>query len=276
MKNVNYELIVSDFDETLANNDKQVPQDVVDAINEYEAAGGIFAVCTGRMLKSILIQVRKIGLKGIVVACQGTVIADIETGEIIRHIGLSCEETVYACRILEEYGLKLNVYSGDLLYSNVLDVKSDTVYYQHSMGIYVKMIEGLMSGYVAANNMFCEKITVKIPNSELQSVYKIMTERLGDRFNITCSAGCLLELSPLNEHKGTALKWLAGHYAIPMEKTIACGNQLNDLTMIEAAGLGVAVANAVQPVKDAADIVTLTNNEGGVGKIIREYGLKQS
>ncbi len=274
MKNVNYELIVSDFDETLANMQHHVPQDVVDAINEYVQAGGIFAVCTGRMLRSILPRVREIGLKGIVVAYQGTVIADIETGEMIRHGGLTCEETVYSCKILEEYGLKMNAYSGDNFYSNVADDNPYRMYYQQATGVYGITIEGLMSDYVREHNMFCEKITVMVTNEEQQTVYEIMKERLADRFDITCSAGCLVEVSPKNDHKGNALRWLAAHYGIPMEKTIACGDQLNDLTMIEAAGLGVAVANAVQPIKDAADIITLSNDEGGVGKIIREYGLK--
>ncbi len=273
MKHVNYELIVSDFDETLANNEHHVPQDVVDAINEYVEAGGIFAVCTGRMLRSILPRVREIGLKGIVVAYQGTVIADIETGNIIRNGGLSAEDAEYAARVLEEYGLKMNAYSGTNFYSNVADANPYRMYYQQSTGVYGITIEGLMSDYIASHHMFCEKITVMVTNREQESVYKIMQERLGDRFDITCSAGCLVEVSPLNDHKGTALKWLADHYGIPMEKTIACGDQLNDLTMIEAAGLGVAVGNAVQRVKEAADIVTVTNNEGAVGKIIREYGL---
>ncbi|MCD8287168.1 MAG: Cof-type HAD-IIB family hydrolase [Clostridia bacterium] len=273
---MNYELIVSDFDETLANMEHHVPQDVVDAINEYEAAGGIFAVCTGRMLKSILPRVREIGLKGIVVAYQGTVIADIETGEMIHHGGLTCEQTVYAARILEEYGLRMNAYSGDVFYSNVAEDNPYRMYYQQSTGMYGITIEGLMSDFVAAHNLFCEKITVMVTNADQKRVYEIMRDRLADRFDITCSAGCLVEVSPLNDHKGTALKWLADHYGIPMEKTIACGDQLNDLTMIEAAGLGVAVGNAVQQIKDAADVITDTNDNGGVGKIIREYGLKKA
>ena len=70
-------LIVSDFDGTLLTTRQTVPEDVRRSIDDYVAAGGIFAVCTGRMLASILPQGRALGLKGLVAASQGTVIADI-------------------------------------------------------------------------------------------------------------------------------------------------------------------------------------------------------
>ena len=85
MKKINYKLIVSDFDGTLIDDNQQIPQKVVNAINEYVACGGIFAVCTGRMLRSILPRVRELGLKGLVIANQGAVIADIESGNVIKY-----------------------------------------------------------------------------------------------------------------------------------------------------------------------------------------------
>ena len=86
MKELNCRLIVSDFDGTLANSENQVPESVVNAINAYVNDGGIFAVCTGRILPSVLPRARGMGLKGLVVACQGSVIAEIETGKIIRNV----------------------------------------------------------------------------------------------------------------------------------------------------------------------------------------------
>ncbi len=76
MRKINKKLIVSDFDGTLLNSSHTISEKVKKAINEYVANGGIFAVCTGRMLKSILPRVRELGLKGLVVAYQGSVIAD--------------------------------------------------------------------------------------------------------------------------------------------------------------------------------------------------------
>ena len=93
MKNLGCKLIVSDFDGTLANTANEVPDGVKNALNKYVADGGIFAVCTGRILPSILPRVREIGLKGLVIACQGAVIADIESGKILRNAVFAEGET---------------------------------------------------------------------------------------------------------------------------------------------------------------------------------------
>ena len=77
MKKIKNKLIVSDFDGTLITSSHTVPEDVKSAINEYVACGGIFAVCTGRMISSILPRVRELGLKGLDVGYYGDAIAEI-------------------------------------------------------------------------------------------------------------------------------------------------------------------------------------------------------
>ena len=77
MKKIYKKLIVSDFDGTLITSSHNIPDRVSSAIQEYVECGGVFAVCTGRMLRSILPRVRQLGLKGLVVAYQGSVIAEI-------------------------------------------------------------------------------------------------------------------------------------------------------------------------------------------------------
>ena len=104
MKNLNYKLIVSDFDGTLIDGNQQVPSKVKAAIDEYIANGGVFAVCTGRILYCILPRVRELGLKGFVVASQGTVIADIESGKIIKNGGMDYSEVAEICRNIKELG----------------------------------------------------------------------------------------------------------------------------------------------------------------------------
>jgi hydroxymethylpyrimidine pyrophosphatase-like HAD family hydrolase len=75
-----------------------------------------------------------------------------------------------------------------------------------------------------------------------------------------------------NHSKGTAVEFLAEYYGVPLEKTIAIGDQHNDLPMIEKAGLGIAVQNADESLKKAADCVCeFTNEESAVAKIIKRY-----
>ena len=83
-------------------------------------------------------------------------------------------------------------------------------------------------------------------------------------FNIVKSAPYFLEFNPLEANKGDSLRNLAEVLAIKQEEIMAFGDQENDLPMIEWAGMGVAMGNAVLSVKEAANYVTATNDEEGI------------
>ncbi|MFC6334771.1 Cof-type HAD-IIB family hydrolase [Paenibacillus septentrionalis] len=80
-----------------------------------------------------------------------------------------------------------------------------------------------------------------------------------------------LEINPLGVSKATALEKLCSYLEISMKEVIAVGDSLNDIKAIQAAGLGVAMHNAQDEVKAAADAVTYSNNEHGVAEVIRRY-----
>ncbi|MEK4252291.1 Cof-type HAD-IIB family hydrolase [Paenibacillus sp. FSL W7-1287] len=80
-----------------------------------------------------------------------------------------------------------------------------------------------------------------------------------------------LEINPLGVSKASALEALCEHMGIHMDEVIAVGDSLNDIKAIEAVGLGVAMENAQEEVKAAADAVTFSNNEHGVAEVIRRY-----
>ena len=274
MREINYRLIVSDFDGTLLNSQHEIPEVVEKAINEYVTAGGIFAVCTGRMLKSILPRVRELGLKGLVAAYQGTVIADAESGEIIRNGGIGCSDAAQICKELERLGKNINVYIDDELYTNIPKSDKHLQLYEQITGIQANFIDGEISKFVISINKPCQKIACLVAPKERIELYKNLNSVFGDRFDVTCSAEVLVEVSPLNDNKGAALKFLADHYNVDLESTVAVGDNLNDLSMINAAGIGVAVGNAVDELKEAADFVAVTNDEGAVAQIIEKYGYK--
>ena len=75
--------------------------------------------------------------------------------------------------------------------------------------------------------------------------------------------------------KGESLLEIAKYYDIPIEDTIAFGDEENDLTMIEAAGIGVAMGNAIDLVKEAADYITLSNDEDGIADYLEKFVLKR-
>lgn len=272
MKEINYKLIVSDYDNTLTNGKNKVPKEVKKAISEYVEYGGIFAVCTGRMLRSIMPQVKKLGLKGLVVANQGIVIADIESGKILKNGGMTAEETALVCRAIEKLNQPINLYSGDNLYTDI--PKSNKYLKKYEKIVQVKSIhvDGKISDFAQKSNLSFQKVAILVAPDERQRIYDILSAELGDKFDVTCSASVLVEVSPYGETKGRAVQFLAEHFNVPIEKTIAVGDNLNDLSMIQAAGLGVCVGNGVEELKRSADYVSLSSNDCGIAQIIARYG----
>lgn len=269
---LNCGLIVSDFDGTLIDDNQKVPPEVCKAIKEYVKGGGVFAVITGRMLRSILPRVRELGLTGLVIAYQGSVIAEIESEKIIKTGGMEFGDVAEICRYIEELGFYINVYSNEELYT---DIPKDNVYlqrYEQIVGVEATQVKGKISQFVQNNKLFCQKIASLVKEDDRMFLYNRLREKFGDRFDVTCSAKVLVEISPKEDNKGAALKYLAKHYGIPMEKTVAVGDNLNDLSMIVAAGVGCAVGNAEEELKRAADFVAVSNNDGAVAQIIKKFG----
>ena len=281
MREINKRLIVSDFDGTLATSQNEVPEEVCSAIQAYVESGGIFAVCTGRMLRSILPRVRKLNLKGLVVAYQGTMIAEIESGKIIKKGAMNYGDCAEICRYIEglcsgaeRLAFGINIYSDEVLYTDIPRDNGHLKVYEEITGVTAESIDGLTSEFILKNKRDCQKVTCLVAPENREELYSKLLSKFGDRFDVTCSAQVLVELSPFGDTKGEALKFIANHYGIPMDSTVAVGDNLNDLSMIIAADTGVAVGNAVQGLKDRADFVTATNNECAVAKVIEKFGFK--
>ena len=85
---------------------------------------------------------------------------------------------------------------------------------------------------------------------------------------VTASTWNNLELNIDSAHKGRAMERLAQHLGLTLANCMAFGDGMNDLTMVEAAGVGVAMANAVDAVKRVAKVVTASNDEDGVAKAL--------
>lgn len=274
MKKLNYELIVSDFDATLANSRNEVPAAVVQAVNEYVSNGGVFAVCTGRILPSILPRVKEMGLSGVVIASQGCQIAEIPTGKLLKNDVFSKEQASEVCACLEELGVNIQLYSHEGFYSTLPEDEVHLNLYEKITGLKSKRTDMPLSQYAKkAEPQFC-KAAILVTPQERQALYEKVYARLGEKYDVTCSAKVLIEISPMGVTKGSALKFLAEKFGIPMAKTVAIGDNLNDISMVEAAGLGVAVANGEEELKNAADFIAPSCDEGGVGFVINKFGYK--
>ena len=96
---------------------------------------------------------------------------------------------------------------------------------------------------------------------------------MGKNFSVYRSEPFFLEVLPRGIDKAQSLERLLSHIGLSREQMIACGDGYNDLTMIQYAGLGVAMENAVLPVRKAADFITYSNNDDGVAHVVEKFML---
>ena len=102
-------------------------------------------------------------------------------------------------------------------------------------------------------------------------IEKELDAKFGKRVTIFRSEPYFVEIMPQNVHKATSLEKLLGVLEMEVKDLIACGDGYNDLTMIDYAGIGVAMANAQDIVKEHADYITLSNDEDGLVPVVDKF-----
>ncbi len=276
MQRINYGLIISDFDGTLVREDGTISQKNKQAIQKYTQNGGRFAVSTGRLHYGILPRVKELGLDGVVCCCQGAVIIDLQTGEPILNGTLSYETTLKACKEMEKLGLHIHLYTFDCYYANMDD--QALKWYEKAIRVKAKLVTNQpLSKLVEEQKICAYKIVAMVAPEDNASIINELSKTNYDGACITKSADFLVEIINKKYSKGTAVQFLSDYYKVPLEKTIGIGDQMNDIPMIERAGLGVAVQNANDGLKQVADTVCeYTNEEDAVANIIEKYGFMEN
>ena len=276
MQKINYGLVISDFDGTLVGDNDTISQINKDAIEKYKANGGKFAISTGRLPNGIFHRVKELGLKGAISCCQGALIVDIETRKLLHHGAIPLKTGLKICKKMEDMGLHTHVYDIWDFYCNKQN---------ENLALYERLTN--TKGIFISDRTLTDVLEEKAFNPckflamvDPDEADKVLEELRGEQFEdcvVVKSASFLVEVNSANYSKGTAVEFLADYYGVPIEKTLACGDQMNDISMIEKAGLGIAVKNADPVLKERADIVCdYTNNEGAVGKIIEKYGYTEA
>lgn len=270
MRKIRYPLIVSDFDGTLVKADGTITAFSKQTIKQFVRDGGIFAVSTGRMPAGILPRVKELGLSGFVCCGQGSVIVDIQTDEIVSVSKIPNETAIAVCKKMEEMGLHIHVYDLWEYYSNADDEALKR--YENVVKTKAKLVlDKPLSVFLEETGLQPCKILAMV---EPEKNERVRVELLKENFkgcDVTRSSIYLVEVGCANRSKGTALKFLAEKYNVPIENTIAVGDQINDLSMIQTAGLGVAVKNADEGLKACATLLDYSNEEDAVANLILKY-----
>ena len=265
-----YRLLALDLDETLLGEDLQISPRNLQAIREAVRRGVMVIVATGRMYctsQNYAVEMTP-GRDMPIISYHGALVKTSRTGRVLRHRPLDHSVAVAITREMEERGFHLNLYAGDRLY--VREENRHTRYYQTIAGIELEPV-GPLDDFLEETGARPTKLTIIDADGRLDWAEHFIRDRYGEQVMALQSRTLFLEITDLRSTKGQALAFVAGREGIRREEIIACGDSYNDLDMIKYAGLGVAMANARPSVRDAADLVTASNVEDGVARVIEEY-----
>lgn len=285
-----YKLVAADMDGTLLNDDLNISRENIEAIKKYRAAGGIFTITTGRALCGVQRYLKTIGLDNepVKIVCNiGGAIIDSDTLKIVKNFEIDKSEASRLIKYFAEHTRLVLVYCDDGLKINVRSRLAEM--YCQKVGIEFET-QPQLDEYVLSEDVNVTKIMSILDERELKRVAEGVNVEFPDLHSMQSTAPFLQTLRADGEDfmpamiecvsgladKGVGLKFVADYYNIPMSDVIACGDSFNDAAMIKAAGLGVAMANAKEPIKRLADYVAPSNNDNGIAHVIEKFCLNNS
>ncbi len=264
-----YKVLALDIDGTLTDSAKRITDRTKEAVLAAAKKGVKIVIASGRPVQGIRAFAEELKLKendGYILSFNGGRLISCRTGEIIHDMKLPLEYLPEIYALSKEYGVNLMSYEGDDLITETPDDEFLEIEARIN-GLGIKKVDNLVKHI----NFPINKCLMLGEGNYLAQVEKKVHAALCDRMDVYRSEPYFLEILPKGVDKAKALEKLLGTLGFKREELMACGDGFNDLTMIEYAGLGVAMENARDEVKKRADYVTCSNDEDGVAAAVEKF-----
>ena len=266
-------LVTIDIDGTLLNSNKELTSEVKTAIKKATVQGVNIVLATGRPTIGVLDLVKELELDnehGFMITYNGAMIQNAGTEEVLIEHPLSHDDFLDIELLARKLGVHFHAQDYSRMYTPNRDLSEYTIHEATLTGIPVsyRTISEMTPDMKIIKSMMIDKEEILD-----EAISKIPTD-FSDRFAIVKSAPFYLEVLNKQATKGEAVKELAAKLNITLDEVMAIGDNENDLSMIETAGIGVAMGNAVPSVKEAANQITTSNDEHGVAHALTQWVLK--
>ena len=263
-------LICTDLDGTLYKNDKSISQENKDAIEYFKREGGIFTFITGRLPSYSCDAYNSINPNAPYGCTNGGGLYDGEKEKYIWALELSPGYLPLIELIDKSFtAVGIEVCTLDNTYFS--KENAATEYHRSSTGL-----PNLVCGYREVKEPIVKVIFATDIEEEILAVERALRAHpLSAGYELIRSERRLFEILPKGVNKGLALRKLIEYLGIDPKKTVAVGDYDNDVGMLKAAGLGVAVSNACKAALDAADVITVTNEEHAIARVIYDIENKK-
>ena len=266
-----YHLIVADVDGTLLDSRHRLPERVAAAVRATQGRGLAFALATGKMLPSVRSLVEAMALHGPQITLNGAALVLAQSGEPLTYTPLRPEDRRLAIETVRAAAPDVLITHFTL--DDILLDQPDHPLLPVLLSYGEKTIRPVPS-LLAEDLPPAAKILLVGTHPQLRELRAIVTPILAERVIVTTTAADFLEFFNLGAGKGHGLDALLAALQIPSEAVIAIGDGENDLPLFARAGLSVAMGNASEQVRSAADLVIGDNDDAGVAdfldKLLRE------
>lgn len=263
-------VLILDIDGTLTNSKKEITPDVLNALLAIQEQGHTIILASGRPTHGVkwisdILQLKRYG--GYVLCFNGARITDIRTGEVVYQQCFPGECIAPLYEYAREHDMGLVTYEGDTVIA-ATRIDEHMEFEANLNRMTLKRVDDFVS-YV---NFDINKCLFTASVDVAPRLERELAKQYADSLSIYRSEPFFIEAMPLGVDKAASLEHLFEIIGVDRENTIACGDGFNDMSMIRYAGIGVAMANAQDEVKEAADVVTRkSNDEDGLLEVIERY-----
>jgi len=264
-----YKILVLDLDGTLTNNKKEITEHTLRTLIDAQERGVKIVLASGRPTYGIAPIAEKLQLKkygGYILSYNGGEITNWQTGELLYENVLEADVLPYLYQCAKENQFVIVTYKDKYVLTEYPDDE-----YVLKEAILNVMETKKVENFLDAIDFPVAKCLIVGEATRLAVLEKEMYEVLKDRMGVYRSEPYFLELVPKGIDKAQSLAVLLEKIGATKEEMIAVGDGFNDLSMIKFAGLGVAMANAQEVVRQSADYITLSNEEDGVAAVVEKF-----
>lgn len=261
-------IVFLDIDGTLVNSEKKITPVTKEALMRVQKAGIKLAIASGRPSKGVVPFADELELSsygGYILPFNGCNIINYQTKEVVYANTLSMDVVKRAYDTAKEYGLELITYKGDVILSEtddnpylLIEARINKMDVEKVDNVYEAIEEAPVKCLILGDGDYLGKIEPEI------------REKIGAGANVFRSEPFFIEVVPEGLDKAAAIAELIAKTGIEQSETVAFGDGFNDISMIEYAGLGVAMSNGCDKIKEVADRIAPDNNSDGIAAVLNE------
>ena len=262
-------LAAMDMDGTLLNRDKLVSEGNRRAIKEAIENGVYVTIATGRMPGSSAYFARQLNLNCPIISCNGSVVQPIDGSKPIFEAHFSSDTVKQLIEMCYANDWYLRWYIGDTIYVRYLDMDMFPAY-GTTKGLDIQPVGDDFAKYVDD----VTQLVVCDYKHNIRPVYEQIAGRFGKSIGLQQNTGHSMDITPPGITKAVGVAKLAEYLGIKREEIMTLGDGDNDLSMIEYAGVGVAMDNAIDEVKNIAQFITKDCDDDGIAYAFDKFILR--